>query len=237
VTVSTSTVIRYSLNQLIQEAFDIIGVGAEGEDISADMYRRGKMSAALMTQTFNAMENLWRKDEVTLTLVGSQAAYTLENPKPLRILSGRRRYLSSGYDTPMTMWSRQEYLDMPNKTVSTSTPLNFYYDNQRDDGVVYLWPAPSDGAATQYSVILDTLRPMFVMDATNDTLDMPAEWQETFVMALAKRLKLKYPVNDPVTDQKIDQMADGLFATLKSWDNEPASIYLQNDYGGYGAWR
>lgn len=234
-TVSAVTTASFSLNELIREAFDVIGVGSEGEPINADMYRRGKMSAQLMTQSFNAMDDLWRRTLRTVTPVSGQAAYTLE-PKPMRVLSARRKQLTGGYETPMTEWSRQEYLDMPNKTSSPSTPVNFYYDPQRETGTLYLWPAPSSAVYSQISVIVDELRPMFIMDDSNDTLDMPPEWQETFVMNLAKRLKLKYPVNDPGLDVKVDELADALFARLKAWDNEPASIYLQPDNWG-APWR
>lgn len=234
-TVSAVTTASFSLNELIREAFDVIGVGSEGETVSADMYRRAKSSAMLMTLSFNAMDDLWRRTLRTVTPVSGQAAYTLE-PKPMRVLSARRKQLTGGYETPMTEWSRQEYLDMPNKTSSPSTPVNFYYDPQRDTGVLYLWPVPSSTVASQISVIIDELRPMFLMDASNDTLDMPAEWQETWVMNLAKRLKLKYPVNDPGLDAKVDELADTLFARLKAWDNEPASIFLQPDNWG-APWR
>lgn len=231
--VSSITTISLSLNELIREAFDVIGVGSEGESISADMYRRGKASAQLMTLSWNAMDDLWRRELRTITPVAGQDAYTL-TPKPMRVLSARRKLLNGGYETPMTEWSRQEYLDMPNKTTSPSTPVNFYYDPQRDTGTLYLWPTPSTAVAPTISVIVDELRPMFIMDSTADTIDMPAEWQETFVMNLARRLKLKYPVNDPGLDAKVDEMADGLFARLKAWDNEPASIFLQPDdrWGG-----
>lgn len=234
--VSTVTTVTYSLNELIREAFDVIGVGSEGEAISADMYRRGKTSATLMTLSWNAIDNLWRRELRTVTPVAEQDAYVL-TPKPMRVLSARRRLLNGGYETPMTEWSRQEYLDMPNKTSSPSTPVNFYYDPQRDDGTLYLWPTPSDAVTPTISIIVDELRPMFIMDGSNNTIDMPAEWQEAFVMNLARRLKLKYPVNDPGLDAKVDDMADGLFARLKAWDNEPASIFIQPDDRWGGRWR
>lgn len=238
-TVSSVTSLTFSMNELIREALDVIGVGSEGEPITADMYRRGKNSLNLMILSWNAEEDLWRRTLRTVTPVTDTAAYVL-TPKPMRVLSARRKLLNGGYETPMTEWSRQEYLDMPNKLTSPSTPVNFYYDPQRDTGTLYLWPAPSSEVAPTISIIVDELRPMFLMDDSADTLDFPVEWQETVVMNLAKRLKLKYPVNDPATDQRIDNLADQLFAKLKAWDNEPASIYLQPDYQGgwgYGAWR
>ena len=228
VTVSAITSVQFALTEMIREAFDIIGVGSEGETISADMYRRAKMSAQLMTMSWNAMEDLWRKELVTITPIADTAAYIL-TPKPMRVLSARRKQVLGGYETPMTQWSRQEYLDMPNKLNSPSTPVNFYYDPQRDIGTIYLWPAPSTAVAPTISIIADTLRPMFIMDAVADTIDMPAEWQETFIVNLASRLKLKYPVGDSGMDQRIDALAADLFAQLKAWDNETGSIYLQPD--------
>lgn len=225
-TVSTSTTFLMSKNELIREAFDVIGVGSQGEAISADMYRRASNSLNLMIQSWNAMENLWRRAQETITLVSGQAAYTLDDPKPMRVDTGRR-VSASGYETPMTAWARQEYLDQPNKTQSLSTPVNFYYDVQRDEGILYVWPAPSTQVAASTTLKMDTLRPFFIMDTTADTLDYPQEWQEAVVMNLAKRLKLKYPVNDPNLAADVDTAADTLFAQLKAWDNEPVSIYLQ----------
>lgn len=236
-TVSTVDSLQFALNPLIAEAFDVIGVGSEGEAITADMYRRGKNSMNLMILSWNAMEDLWRKEQVTITLLADTAAYVLDDPKPLRIMSGRRKLTTSGYETPMTPWSRQEYLDQPNKTTNPSTPVNFYYDPKRDEGTLYLWPAPSAAVAAQNTVIVDTLRPFFLMNDAADTLDFPIEWQETVVFNLAKRLKLKYPVNDARLSAEIDDMADGLFAKLKGWDQEPTSLFLQPNYQGWGPYQ
>lgn len=235
-TVSTVNVLTFSLNELIREALDLIGVGAEGEPITADMYRRGKMSANLLVLTLNAQEDLWRHQTVPVTFIADTAAYVI-TPKPMRITNVRRKQTVGGYETPMTEWSRQEYLDQPNKTSSPSTPVNFYYDPQRDTGTLYFWPAPSAAVATQATAIADVLRPMFLFDTSADTVDMPQEWQEAFVYNLAKRMKLKYPVNDARISAEIDNMADTLFADLKGWDNEPASVFLQRDNrwdDGYG---
>lgn len=233
-TVSAISDYRLTANELVDEAFDLIGVGSEGESITADMYRRAKRSLNLMILSWNAQEDLWRHSQVSLPLVSATAAYIIA-PKPMRITSARRKNIVGGNETPMTAWSRQEYLDQPNKLTSPSTPVNYYYDPQRDTGTLYLWPAPSTQVAPLITIELDVLRQMFVMDTTQDTLDFPQEWQETVVMNLAKRLKLKYPVNDSTVNAEIDAQADALFAKLKGWDNEPTSIYLQPDdrWGGY----
>lgn len=220
------TVYRLSALEIIQEALDVIGVGSEGETTTADMYRRGLRSLNLMISSWNAMEDLWRKEQVTVAPIANTAAYAI-TPKPMRVLSGRRKLLNGGYETPMTQWSRQEYLDMPNKLNSPSTPVNFYYDPQRDTGTVYLWPSPSVAVTPTISIELDVLRPMFIISTSGDEIDFPQEWQETVVYNLAKRLMMKYPVNDPGIAQQVIRTADDLFFKLKAWDNEPTSIYLQ----------
>lgn len=225
-TVSAITSVTFTMNEIIEEAFDVIGVGAEGETLSADMYRRGRNSLRLMNMTWNTYENLWRKERDSLAMVAGQAAYVI-TPKPMRVTSARRKLTLGGYETPMTEWSRQTYLDQPNKDSSPSTPVNYYYDPQRDVGTVYLWPAPQAAVAAANTIELDLLRPMFIVDLSNQSLDMPVEWQETVIYNLAKRLKLKYPVNDPRLSAEIDDMADMLFAQLKGFDNEEVSIYLQ----------
>ena len=239
-TVSTETSYSLSLNEIIDEAFDVIGVGAEGETINANMYERGKRSLNLMLKSWNAMENLWRETEGYVLLADGQYNYATGtlSPKPMRISSIRRQLLSNGIETPMTQWSRQEFWDMPNKTNSPSTPVNWFFDAQRDEGVIYIWPAPTLAVATDNRLRLTYLRTMFVMDSSANTLDFPEEWQETVVMNLAKALLLKYPVNDPTIASMVIDRADSLFAKLKAWDNETASIYLVPDDRYYGdVWR
>lgn len=235
-TVSTTTTYSLSLNELIAEAFDIIGVGAEGEAISADMYDRAKRSLNLMILTLNAEEDLWRRETRVVMLLDGVAAYALTNPKPMRVEAARRKLTLGGYETPMTMWSRQEYLDQPNKTNSPSTPVNFYYDPQRDTGTLFLWPAPSAAVSAANTIQLDILRPMFVMDSSANTLDFPQEWQETVVYNLATRLMAKYPVNDSSLANLVIAQATALMTKLKAWDNETASIFLQPE-DRWGSWR
>src|SRR3546814_19644916 len=80
-TVSTSTSVQIDKNELIKEAFEVIGVGSEGEAITADMYRRGSNSLNLMIQTWNADDNLWRRQQETVVMIADQAAYVLDDPK------------------------------------------------------------------------------------------------------------------------------------------------------------
>lgn len=225
---STSGTQNFNLvaNEVIRSAFEVLGIAAEGEAVSADMYRRGKTALNLMIKSWGAQEHLWLKTERSLMMVGAVPFYSLI-PRAMRVISARRRNIQSQIDVPLIEMSRQEYFDMPNKTASPSIPTQFYYDPQTTAGTLYLWPCPSVDTAAQYEIELTYLRRMDDIDASNDDLDIPQEWLEAVVYNLAQRLMFQYPVNDQGMASRIDQQAAMLFSNLSGWDNEPASIFLQ----------
>jgi hypothetical protein len=231
--VTTSGTVSYDLvtSEIIDKAFRILGKSSEGEALSARMYEDGRTSLNLLLKTWGTMEHLWTKTERSLTLVANTAAYVL-TPKPGRVLSVRRRYTygTSVTDIPLNEMSRQEYMEMPVKTSSPSTPNSWYYDPQATTGTLYVWPAPSTAVVTENTLQITYLRRIEDMNATGDSLDMPQEWLQAVIWNLADELETEYPVNDPRLAAKIAGKAVQLKAMLKSWDTEPASLYMQPEY-------
>lgn len=226
--VSGSTDFALTANEIITEAFDICGIGSEGEAISSDQYSRARRSLNLIVKTFGASDHLWIRTDASVTLVASQANYalaTLLSVKPARVLEVRRRVTSGSLDTPLTEWSREEYLSQPNKTTD-SIPVAFYYDPQRDTGTLYVWPRPSTTTATDMTLQLTYLRRINDFDTSSDSPDLPQEWLQALCYALASELALKYGVEQGIR-QEIAARAAFLKDQLESWDTEPASIYLQ----------
>lgn len=224
---STSGTTSFNLTNLeiITAAFNQLGIGMEGEALTPRMVQDGQRALNLMIKTWGAQEHLWTKTEGTLAMVAGQAAYALTSPRPMRVLSVRRR--QNGIDTPLNEFSRQEYFDQPNKTGSPSVPVSFYFDPQVGNGTLYLWPAPSSQTVANFTINLTYLRRMADMSASNNDLDMPQEWLEAVTWNLAKRLMTQYPCNDPNQMQLVLAMAAETYDSLSGWDNEPASIYLQ----------
>lgn len=216
-------------NELIEKAFHILGKASEGEAMTPRMYSDGKSSLNLMLKTWEAQPHLWIMTEGTLAMVANQAAYEfgVTNSKPMRVVSVRRR--QNGIDTPMNEMARQEYFDQPNKTQSPSIPVSFYYDPQRTTGMLYLWPAPSAETVVNFTINFTYWRRLLDVVNSNDPADVPQEWTEALAWNLASALETEYPVNDSRLANKIDQRAAGLFATLKAFDNEPASLFMQPD--------
>jgi len=231
--VSVSGSIDFNLvtNDLIAEAFDICGIGSEGEAIAADMYSRARRSLNLIIKAWSANEHLWLKTETAVTPVASQANYalaTLFSEKPLRVLSVRRRD-SSSLDTPLIELSRQEYEETPNKTVD-SIPNGFYYDPQTTTGTLYIWPRPSTSFASTDTLRVTWVRRMDDFDGSSDDADLPQEWLQALSYALAEQLALKYGT-PPDIRSEIAARAAQYKAEMESWDNEPASLFLQPEAG------
>lgn len=229
---STSSSTNFSLttNQIIEESFDIAGVGSEGEAISADQYARARRSLNMIVKHWGGDERLWLKTEASVTLVASQATYalaTLFSVKPMRVLSVRRRVTSGTIDTPLIELSRQEYFDLPNKNID-SVPTQFYYDPQRDTGTLYVWPRPSTATATDQTLQLTYLRKIEDFDNSNDDPDLPQEWLRALCYTLAGELALKYGVAADLRGE-IAARASSYYEKISGWDIEPASIYIQPD--------
>lgn len=227
--VSTDSDFNLTASQIVETAFNTLGIAQEGEAMTARMMQDGMRALNLLIKTWGAADHLWTETEGTVTMVADQAAYNI-SPKPMRVLSMRRRL--NGIDTPMTEMSRQEYFDQPNKTVSPSVPVSFYYDPQQATGTVYLWPAPSAATVAQYTINMTYLRRMANMDNNTNDLDMPQEWLEAVIWNLAVRLMAQYPANDPNQAGLIMAMAKELYDNLKGWDQEPASLFFQPDMQG-----
>ena len=227
---ATSGVTTYAMNagQIVEKAFHRLGKASEGEAISARMSSDGISSLNLLLKDLQAEEHLWTKSEGTLAMVASQAGYTLSSISPLRILSIRRRDTDS-LDTPLSEISRQEYFDLPNKSTSTGTPVSYYLDPQRANGVLYLWPAPNAAAVAEFTLYITYLRRIEDMTASNHDLDMPQEWLQGLVWALADDLETEYPVNDSRLAVKIERKANEFMAKMRAWDTEGASIFMQPD--------
>lgn len=211
-------------SEFITWGFNILGVAQEGEALTPMMYQNGLRALNGLIQTLSAFPHLWTATEGSVALVADTPSYVV-SPRALRILECR--YRLNGIDVPMTMFSRQEYFDQPNKTTSPSIPVNFYFDPQVETGTLYLWPCPSATTASQYTIHYTYLKFIEIQDATNQTLDFPQQWAEAIAFNIARRLMTQYPVNDPNLANEVRAQAAEYWARLTAWDNEPASLFMQ----------
>jgi hypothetical protein len=146
-------------------------------------------------------------------------AYKL--PRPMRILDGRRYYLSSKIDTPLILMSRLDYRDMPNK-MTTGTISSHFYDPQLTTGIEYVWPAPPDSLSAVRFTFCQQIAD-FVN--ANDTPDLPQEWVNCLTWNLADQLVPEYGVGQLRASQIAEKAAKS-YEIVQGWDREPESYYL-----------
>lgn len=148
-------------------------------------------------------------------------AYTTPIERPLRIPASRRFLLVNEIDTPMLVYSRLDYRELPEKRLP-GTSTAFFYDPQLNLGRYHLWPAPLDVSAlfrfTWWRQIQD-------FNASTDNPDLPQEWINCLTWNLSKEIGPEYDVPLPKY-QIIVQRAAETLDRVTGFDREPESIYF-----------
>lgn len=225
-TTSGSTDFTLNALQIVEKAFNLLGVGQEGESLEARQYTDGALSLNLLLKTWGAKPHLWIRATQSIVLTEGATSY-VTSPRAMRVIGVRRRTTSSGVDVPLEALSAQDYDDTPNKSVK-STPTAFYFDPQRSTGTLYVWPTASAATAAAQTLQVTYLRRIEDIDATGDEADIPQEWLQALVWNLAVDLLPEYPVENNLASLIIGK-AQSLKADLSGWDNEPVSYFLQPD--------
>lgn len=217
---SGSTGFALTGGQIVDEAFRILGILADGEALSAEDADNGLRALNLMVKTEAIKGRLWLKTEGSITLVTGQQVYAL--PLAKRVLSVRRR--TGGIDTPVSIISRDEYFDLPTKA-ATGTPVNVYPDYQRATTNLYVWPTAAANVSPNTTLEYTYARVIEDFDARSNDPDLPQEWLETLCYGLADRLALRYGV-DKQTRDDVKREALTLWRALTVFDDESASVFL-----------
>lgn len=164
--------------------------------------------------------------------VGNYAlAYETKITRPLKVPNARLLTLNGGIETPMTILSRQGYMDLPNKK-APGTPTQWFFSPQRDTGLLYIWPVP---VFSSWAVRFTWYRPLQDYLLPTDTSDFPQEWINPLMWNLSKEMAPGYGVGDK-TWARIEKMADTYALLAISYDRESEPVQFGMDYA-YGTER
>ncbi len=157
--------------------------------------------------------------------------YTNIIERPLRIKNVRRR-TSDDNDVPISIIAREEYFDLPNKSI-TGNPTQIYYNPTLGNGTIYIWPTPSTVSEALDFTFESSIEDF---DSIVNTPDFPQEWLAALAFNLASDILTEYGIVDPATISRIDTKAAYYLDKVLTWDVEPNSIFIQPDdmkYYGY----
>lgn len=182
-----ATTATQTVQDIITDALLDLEVGSIGTAANATL-------AAHAVRALNRVMKAWQLDDAapgflkasqTLTLT-TAASYTLNPERPIRILSAR--FKRNGQEIPMIRLTRDEYDNLPVKT-TTGTPTQFYYDRQKEDALLYVWPVLASASGETVEI---TYEREFEDVNINDDIDLPGEWWDVAVLQTASRLVHAY---------------------------------------------
>lgn len=152
--------------------------------------------------------------------------YTTAINLPYRIIEMWHRN-SSDQDTPMFQISRNEYVNLSDKS-NTGQSTQFFYDRQRDAGTLHIWPTAN---SLKDRIYFYFHREVEDFDAASDNPDFPKYYIRALTLALAADLALEYGV-PPQIAAGIEAKAQMLKQEAMGYDVEYGSIYLGVDNYG-----
>lgn len=192
---SNSTDFTVTRDDIIKRALRLIGVLAQGETPTTNQVDEAALALNSMVKAWQADGMpLWSIKQRTVTLVEGQVSYTLDTPKPLKLLQAFNRVINSNVDIPMRVITQQEYNMLGNKSVQ-GNPIQCYYDPRRDTGILYVFPVPSAAEVGANQIILTYQAPYEDFDSSTNNPDFPQEWYDAVTYGLACRIAPEYGVD------------------------------------------
>ena len=186
-------------NELIEAALRKLAVLAEGQTPSTQNYADADKALNLIIAQYRALGMpLWARAEYTFTpTTGSYnigSGQTLNTSFPVKMLQAYRTETNTKID--MDIVPKEEFNILPNG--SSGSPIKLSYQPYVNYGTIYLWPAPT--STNTATITLVYTRPLSYTTLSTDVLDMPEEWQQAVVYALAVALSPEWSI--PLPDRQ-----------------------------------
>jgi len=148
--------------------------------------------------------------------------YTTKIQRPMEIVEARV-VRSNGYEQPISIKSRDEYMRLSNKSAEGAVN-QVYYDPLLTNGKMWVWQACGD--VKEY--IKFTCRiPIEDFDLAAHDPDFPQEWLLALSYGLAVLVAPKFGKK---LDQTFLALASGLMDSAKDFDVENTSVYITMGY-------
>jgi hypothetical protein len=141
--------------------------------------------------------------------------------------------LSSAYtDITMSRLNWDDYLNLPNKRLEGSEPLQYAFDRQMTQTMV-LWPVPNDMA--NMCVILRTHRQIQDVGSLTQTIEVPDRWIDTVSWNLSAMCAVEVPTVPQDRIQLCQQMAGESLQNADREEVDGSATTLLPNIGVYNA--
>jgi len=220
-TTSGSKDFELDVAEYVEEAFERCGLEVR---TGYDMKTAKRSLNLLLADWANRGLNQWTIKQRTVTLVVGDGDYDLGNDV-IDVLSVICR--RSGTDYSMERLSRDDYINIPNKT-SQGRPNQFFLDRQVTPNLK-IWPVPDDASDV---VIYDALTRVDDADDFTNTMDMPFRFYPCLAAGLAYYIALK---RAPNRVQMLKAVYEEEFERAATEDRDRSSFNVVPRYEYYRA--
>lgn len=214
-------------DQVVRRALRLVGAYPSTDAPRPEQLTDAVYTLNVMLKSWSTEGFMWLRQFVTVSLVAGQGSYTLGPngtpaiDRPTHVFSVNKKN-SSGSEIPMISLTRTDWFSVPNKT-STGVPVQYYYDPQTINGVLYVWPLPQNG--TTDVLVLDVDRQLDVQLDNLNQFDFPPQWTDAITYGLAVRLAPEYGM--PLSERSIlETEFAALFQKVVNDDRDVASVYM-----------
>jgi 3D (Asp-Asp-Asp) domain-containing protein len=219
---TSTTVAQYSTVYDLQYVDDIAGsrIGVELDDGTMQWNYVLNVNSATSIDLTNALDD----DAAENNQIFS---FTTQIDRPLRLSNFMYSSAPGSSGVPVNKWSRQEYMQQPQKNAQGSV-VNWYYNPTLDDGRLYVWQTANN---IQNTLEFDVRKPLSVYSQVSDILDYPSEAYLPLKWGIAADLGPQYGVKE-ARQTILEQKAFDHFESWQGSDNEESSMMITPDYSG-----
>lgn len=152
-------------------------------------------------------------------------AFTDQIDRPLQLFNMTTAPQAGQSDIPVNHWSRQEYMQQPNKS-DQGTVVNWFYNPTLNEGILYVWQTAN---LVGNICTFDVRRPLAIYNEINDELDLPVEYYQAMKWGIAADMGPSYGVPDN-RQLVLESKAASFLESAMDNDNELDSILIGPDY-------
>jgi|TARA_R110002020_G_scaffold109632_1_gene253606 hypothetical protein len=211
---SGTVAFRPNVEEIIAEAYDRCGLGAETRTGYQAVSARRSLNL-LFSEWANRGINYWAVSQNTLTLSDGTTSYTL----PVGTIDIIDAVIRDGTtDQTINRVTISEYNEIPNKTTE-GKPSQYMIDRQYTP-VIYFWNVPDK----TYTLNYWAMNQLDDVTASNQDADVPYRWSDCICAGLASKLSMKYA---PEKFQLLNEMYERSFNHASSSDNDGVSLRIQ----------
>lgn len=198
--------------QIIQQSFDLLGVG---KTMNAGDFELGMRQLNFMLKSMQSDGcNLWRDQDALIDWPAATPSGTLD-PNFIDVFDVLW-VQDATYERILLRWEKGEYDLLPNK-ITAGSPTIYCVTRGRDSLQMRIWPVPQDETFLKCDVAT------IIQDVTelSQNIDVPQMWLECVYYNLADRLMPSFGM----PNQQVTETANRLYSAMRDYDR-PGSINM-----------